>query len=551
MDLTPNTIQTMLAADRTAEAERQCRDAVSRNRDDGVAWFGLALVAEKRGDTAGRIDALQNAIRILGEQPPLLGPLADAFAEAGKLKDAKRLYRKLADAMPDNPLPLVRLADCLARSGDAAEAKTVLQKRLTQSPEQQGLHGALNQLLLEAGEGAAAVAMLKKATDAQPGRADLWVNLGHALKNTGALDRAADAYRKALDGQPLIGEAYRHLMRLDPTPSPEGLDGRMETVFADASVKSNDRAEIGFGLFHLYDRQGRHDDAWAVLDAANALMRQTVPYRADYDAAYTDTILNMVTEDYIKQRSGAGSDERPIFIVGLPRTGSTLVEQILSSHPDVAPIGESTGFDEALSAVLAERAGVSGPAALDNLNAAGFTAIADRYWRATAPLRGDAPRQTDKQLGNIRIAGLVRLAFPNAAIVLCERDEAESLFSSYSMAFSAGQAQSYSLDDLVSAYKQYHALVDHWDRVLGEGWCLRLSYESLIGDFEAEARKLVAACGLDWSDACLDFHKQKNVVRTASAPQVRQKPYKSSLQRSLPYRQWLDPYLEKITRAES
>lgn len=550
MGFDPGKIQSLLAAGQVDAAVRLCQDAIKQNADDGAAWFGLSLVAEKQGDDSGQIKALQNAVRILGDQPPLLGPLADAYAAVGKLKDAKRLYRQLVDRMPANPLPLVKLATCLSRSGQTSQARNVLEKRIAKAPEQPGLHGALNQLLLEDGRGDAAVDMLMTAAAAQPKRADLWVNLGHAQKNTGALDSAAASYRRALDADPLIGEAYRHLTRLSPEPSSDDLDRRMADVIDDPSIKAVDRADIGFGLFHRYDRAGRHDEAWSMLQTANALMRSVTPYRPDRDAAYSDVIRRTVTADYIRQRDTGRSDNRPIFIVGLPRTGSTLVEQILSSHPDVAPIGESPCFDEALTAILAERGGAADLRRLDSLNTAAFEATGNRYWQATAALRGDSPRHTDKQLANIRNVGLIRLAFPDASIVLCERDDAESLFSSYSMAFGTDQAHSYALDDLVTAYQSYYSLVDHWNAELGD-WCIPVRYERLIDDFETECRRLVAACSLDWSKACLQFYQQKNVVRTASAPQVRQKPYASSLQRSTPYRRWLDPYLAKIKPVKS
>lgn len=550
MGFDPGKIQSLLSAGQTDAAARLCHDALESNPDDGAAWFGQSLVAEKQGDDAGQIKALQKAVRILGDQPPLLGPLADAFAATGKLKDAKRLYRQLIDKMPTNPLPLVKLADCLSRTGQASEARHLLEMRIAKAPQQPGLHGALNQLLLEDGLGDAAVKLLTAATVSQPNRADLWVNLGHAQKNTGALESAAASYRRALDADPLIGEAYRHLTRLSPEPSNDDLDQRMAGVTEDPSVPAIDRADIGFGLFHRYDRAGHHDDAWSVLETANTVMRSVTPYRPDRDAAYTDVIRRTVTADYIKHRTPERADKQPIFIVGLPRTGSTLVEQILSSHPDVAPIGESACFGEALTATLAERAGAADLRRLGDLNTKAFEAIGDRYWQATAALRGDAPRHTDKQLANIRNVGLIRLAFPDASIVLCERDDAESLFSSYSMAFSADQAQSYALDDLVTAYQHYYSLVEHWRVQLGD-WCIPVRYESLIGDFESECRRLVAACSLDWSDDCLQFYEQKNVVRTASAPQVRQKPYVSSLKRSAPYRRWLDPYLDRIKPAES
>jgi len=311
-----------------------------------------------------------------------------------------------------------------------------------------------------------------------------------------------------------------------------------------ASFSQNEQIELHFALAKAYDDIGRHEHAFEHLHCGNALKRQTVVYDETAQLGTLRNIEETFTAELIAARCGLGNpSDLPIFIVGMPRSGTTLVEQILASHPRVVGAGELLHMSDL---VLGGQAGTRFPLDFPSLPGERLHRLGSLYvarLRAQAPL---ADRITDKLPFNFSVVGLIHLALPKARIIHVRRDPVDTCFSCYTNLFSQGLEFTYDLEELGRYYCAYQSLMKHWHRVLPEVAMLEVQYEELVLDFEAHARLIVDYCGLEWDARCLVFHKTKRAIRTASAAQVRRPLFSSSIGRWLPYREQLRPLLDVL-----
>jgi Sulfotransferase family len=299
---------------------------------------------------------------------------------------------------------------------------------------------------------------------------------------------------------------------------------------------------LHFALGKACSDLGRHEQSFHHLLAANSLKRRQI----DYDEAATlqlfDTTRSLVTAEVIRERTGLGDPSAtPIFIVGMPRSGSTLTEQILVSHPDVHGAGEVADFATAIMG-LDNRGPLPADVGGEELRSMGARYLASLRARAPA----GAPRITDKMLGNSRFVGLIHLALPNARIIHVRRHAVDNCLSCFSLLFRNGMGYCYDLGELGRYWRAHEALMQHWHAALPEGTMLQVCYEELVADLETQARRIIAHCGLPWTDVCLEFHRTQRPVQTASVVQVRQPIYTSSVGRWEPYKTMLRPLLDAL-----
>jgi hypothetical protein len=287
------------------------------------------------------------------------------------------------------------------------------------------------------------------------------------------------------------------------------------------------------------------------LFAGNAAKRATIDYDEATTFALFDRIETVFTRELIARKSGGGDSSRlPIFVLGMPRSGTTLVEQIIASHPMVHGAGELQTFNDVLLTVRGPDGNVLAyPEFVPALNAAALQKIGTRYVKLIAEQAPKAERITDKMPSNYYFAGLIHLALPNAKIIHTVRDPVDTCVSCFSKLFTAEQNHTYDLGELGRYYKCYEKLMAHWRRVLPEGTMLDVRYEEVIDDLEAQARRIIAYCGLPWDKNCLSFHETERPVRTASATQVRQPIYKSAVGRWRVYEEQLGPLLRALGHA--
>jgi hypothetical protein len=323
----------------------------------------------------------------------------------------------------------------------------------------------------------------------------------------------------------------------------------MEKLASDPKLVSiNDRIYLHFALGKAYGDLKDHERSFQHLLEGNALKRQQVSYNDSAERILSERIREVFTPELMRDKRDLGDPSRmPVFIVGMPRSGTTLIEQILASHPKVFGGGELLDFVEAArlrsqDAVAREFAEV-----VSRMDGQQLREIGARYFTTVQRLAPDAERITDKTPGNFRRAGLINLALPNARIIHARRDPLDTCFSCFSKLFAGNYvAYSYELTELGHAYRYYEALMAHWRQVLPPEVLLEVQYEDVVADLEAQARRIVAHCGLEWDDRCLTFHQTKRPVQTLSAIQVRQPIYRSSIGRWRAYERQLGPLIEAL-----
>ncbi len=316
------------------------------------------------------------------------------------------------------------------------------------------------------------------------------------------------------------------------------------------ALEEEQKIGLHFALGKAYADLGDHVRAFDHLVQGNALKRRRIIYDERMALAVIARIGHAFTAELIKSKSGLGvhASKVPVFIVGMPRAGTTLVEQMLASHPLVFGGGERHDFSDALAELIDTESATSPIRQLvQSLDREKLAGIAARYLAASRAIAPDAARVTDKMPANFRFAGLIHLALPQARIINVRRDPIDNCMACFSQSFADdNQAFSYDLGELGRYYRAYAELMDHWRGVLPSDVLLDVHYEELVDDFEAQARRIVAHCGLEWDERCLAFHETERRIKTASAVQVRQPLYRSAVGRWQPYRDMLKPLLDEL-----
>lgn len=370
--------------------------------------------------------------------------------------------------------------------------------------------------------------------------------LGHALKALGDIDGSIAAYRRGLAAAPANGDLWWSLANVKTVRFDDEEIARLEALVASGASEA-DRIGMHFALATALESRARYDEAFEQFRAGNAMKRKRVAYDRGGKQVLGERIREVFSERLLERvgtvgATGEGADA-PIFIVSLPRSGSTLVEQIISSHPDCN--GASELPDLGIIAMDALGDGTPGgwsPERVLDLDPAALAELGQRYLDGTRRWRAGHTRFTDKMPNNFPLAGLVALILPQARIVNCLRDPVDTGLSCYRQLFARGHHWSYDLEDIAAHYRYFQALSEHWERVL-PGRFLNVRYETLLDDFEAQARRVVEFCGLPWDPVCLRFHENRRAVRTASAGQVRQKLNRSAVGRWRHYERHLDPLI--------
>ena len=564
---------------RLAEALAAFQRAARLNPRHAAAHnnLGAALRAlDRPGEALG---AYRRALALQPHYPEAHYNLGVALGELGRHDAALAAYGEAIAQQPDYADAFVNRGLALQALRRPGEAVAAFQRAVALKPEQAHAHAALGAAWHELGAYESALAAHRRALELAPGDAGAWVRLGAALQALGRPDEAAAAARRALELTPESVEAHVGLavalqelgeaeaataavaraLALDPASARAWLIradqkrfaagdpdlATMEALLAGADARrlsSEDRLDLEFALGKAWMDIGEPAPAFARLDAGNRRMRATIRYDVATDEARLAAIAGAFTPGLMARRAGAGDpSDLPVFIVGMPRSGTTLVEQILASHPDAHGAGELNTLNEVIAA-----ARLDVPVGMASLPASALAALGGAYVARVAALAPNHRRVVDKMPGNFQHAGLIALALPNARIVHCRRSPVDTCLSIYSKKFTGRQDFAYDLAELGRYYRAYDALMAHWRGLLAPERFLELRYEDLVADLEPAARRLVSFCSLGWDDACLDFHRTRRPVRTASVNQVRQPIYRTSVARWKPYAAHLGPLLDAL-----
>jgi len=548
----------------------------------GSAYRTLGDRLTVEGNRAEADRAYGESIRASVSDPRLI-QAASALC-AGQLPVAERLLREHLKQQPTDVVAIRMLAEVAARIGRHGDAENLLRRALELAPgfeaarhnyaiilfRQQKMAEALGEIdwllerdarnlnyrnlkaasLARLGEYASAIPLYVQLLKEMPRDPRLWLSYGHALRSAGRQSESVTAYRKCIDAAPEFGEAYWSLANLKTFRFDADDIACMRKVLARTDIRDEDRYHVHFALGKALEDANEFAASFDHYALGNQLRRT----QANYDANDTTVQLRRSAAFFTRERfaglaEAGAQDPDPIFIVGLPRAGSTLIEQILASHSQVEGTMELPDLSflaRRLSGVKLKSDASKYPDSLGDMDPDGLRALGEEYLARTRIHRKtERPYFIDKMPNNFAHVGMIQLILPNAKIIDARRHPMANCFSAFKQHFARGQTFSYSLEDLGRYYRDYAGLMAHFDSVL-PGRIHRVFYERMIGDTEHEVRRLLAYCGLDFEPSCLSFHENERSVRTASSEQVRQPIYRSSVEHWKNYGQWLGPLREAL-----
>lgn len=557
--------------------ERALSQAVALKPDLSAAWGVLAQQRRMLGDSRGADEAEARQLGCAIGDPVLME--AGAALVEGRLAVAEHALRELLKARPTEIAAIRMLAEVATRLGRYEDAEALLVRCLELAP---GFTAARHNLAIvlyrqtKVGEALAEIETLQKADPANPSYRNLqaaalsqlgeyaraiavyeplladyptqpkgWMSFGHALKTVGRQDDAIAAYRKALDQLPSLGEAWWSLANLKTVRFSDADLSAMRAQLARTDISDEDRFHLEFSLGKALEDRADYAASFAAYAAGNALRKKTLDYDADETSAYLDRARALFTPAFFAARDRFGSPAPdPIFILGLPRAGSTLIEQILASHSRIEGTMELPDMP-AIAKRLGGRSRRGEPSAypdmLAGVDAEAARALGEEYLARTAPQRKlGRPLFIDKMPNNYAHVGLIHLILPNAKIIDARRHPLGCCFSGFKQHFARGQGFTYDLTDLGRYYADYVALMAHFDSVL-PGRVHRVIYEAMVADPETEVRRLLDYCALPFEPGCLKFYENDRAVRTASSEQVRRPIFTDGLEQWKHYEPWLEP----------
>lgn len=473
----------------------------------------------------------------------LLGMLA---AELGKQKLSIQMLRNSIKLEPRFFGAYIDLAGELLETDELEECHAVLQEAIKLQPELALPRTLLGILHNKAGRFEQAAEVFKEVLEKQPDHVVSLTGLGHALKTIGRGEEAVETYRHCIKAFPAFGEAYWGLANLKTFRFSDDEIATMEENVDDENLLGESRINLNYSLGKAYEDRDSYDQAFYRYDRGAKLRWSN----ESYDHAHTrndhDEIIKTITPEVLRQNTGFGNpDPAPIFIVGLPRSGSTLIEQILASHSQVDGTHELPDLPHAINAINRQKLeGFDYPQALP-LYGEALATIGRQYIASTRRYRGDAPFFTDKMPGNFASVGLIALILPNAKIVNARRHPLDSCMSCYKQLFYKGQKFSYDLVKLGEYYLEYQRMMDYWNEIL-PGKVLDVQYEEMVADQENQTRRLLEYCDLDWEENCLRFYETDRAVVTASSEQVRLPIYSRSVNSWRRFEKHLGPLIEVL-----
>jgi tetratricopeptide (TPR) repeat protein len=569
-------------ADRTAEAIATLRRALQLKPDSVDAWRVLAEQLDVIGDAEGADGARAAQIKAATKDPRLLEaagalvandlPVAEArlrahliayptdvaalrmLAEvAGRLKrysDAAILLERCLELAPSFDAARHNYAVVLNREGKAAQALSHIERLLAKEPRNLGYRSLKAAILANAGDYGESIKVYETLLIDHPRQSKLWMSYGHALRTHGRQPESIAAYRRSIALEPTLGETYWSLANLK-TFRFESADVRaMRAALAANDLSDDDRLHFEFALGKALEDEGRYEESFGHYARGNATRRRLFPHSLEDNSKFVERSKTVFTADFFAARAGSGcTGPDAIFIVGLPRAGSTLIEQILSSHSQVEGTMELPDIPRIAAEIFRREAPTGGLGfahAVAQFTPEELCALGERFLADTRGQRKtDKPFFIDKMPNNCLFVSLIHLILPNAKIIDARRHPLGCCFSGFKQHFARGQSFTYGLEDIGRYYRDYVEMMAHIDAVL-PGRVHRVFYEAMIDDTEAEVRRLLDYCGLPFEAGCLKFYDNDRAVRTASSEQVRQPIFREGMDHWKHFDPWLGPLKEAL-----
>jgi predicted Zn-dependent protease len=479
-----------------------------------------------------------------GNHPEAMRVLAKIGVANDVLDDAETLLAAVLVLKPDYHAARHDYTHTLIQRHKHKQALDEARKLLEVDPNDSDYRSLAATALVGLGEHHQAIALYRDMIADRPNDPDVRLWIAHALKTVGQVPEAIAAYQAATHARPDFGDAYWSLANLKMYRFGDDEIARMRAQESAPTTALEDRIHLCFALGKAYEDRGETADSWRHYERGNALKRAESRYRPEIIETNTRKQIEVCTPAFFAQRSGWGDQSPdPIFILGLPRAGSTLIEQILASHSQVEGTQELPDIQRMVIEIQGRDPDLDNPlypAALAGMTQQDFARLGQRYMADTRIYRTGKPVFIDKMPNNFRHIGLIHLILPNARIIDARRDPMSCCFSNLKQLFAQGQEFSYSIEDIARYYRTYLELMRHWDAVL-PGRVLRVQHEDVVNDLAGSVSRILDYCNLPFEPACIEFHKSTRSVRTPSSEQVRQPIFRDGLDQWKKFEPWLEP----------
>jgi tetratricopeptide (TPR) repeat protein len=470
------------------------------------------------------------------------------------LDDAELLLDAVLQIAPDYRAARYDFALALLERHKHLRAREELDKLLKLEPQNRNYLTSYATALVGLGEHDRAATIYRQLLVDAPRAFDLQLSLGHCLKTLGQQQEAIAAYRAAAAARADYGDAYWSLANLKTYRFTDDEIARMREQQVASATALVDRYHLSFALGKAYEDRGEYEQSFGFYEQGNALKRSESRYRPEHMERNTRLQIEVCTRSFFDERRGVGFDSRdPIFIIGLPRAGSTLLEQILASHSLVQGTQELPDIPRRVVELQGREPDMENPrypGALAGLTAEELRQLGEKYIRDTRIHRTNRPYFIDKMPNNFRHLGLIHLILPNARIIDARREPMACCFSNLKQLFANGQEFTYSIEDIARYYRTYLDLMEHWDEAL-PGRVLRVHHQDVVDDLEGNVRRIFDFCGLEFEVGCVEFYKNERSVRTASSEQVRRPIFREGLDQWRNFERWLGPLREALGDAVS
>ncbi len=544
------------ALDNAVEAEAAYRQALKINPYSWQPAYNLANLFQIQRRFAEAETTYVQVVQLRPEFDQAWFDLGNCLFAQARYPEAEISYREALRLNPDYAQAHNQLGIALKEQERLADAEQSYRNALQLKPDYMEVHNNLGNVLRELDRIPEAQECYHRALELNPEYTEAHNNLGIALKAAGRLEEARASLEKAIAINPEFLEPHFGIATLktyrDNDPHIAQLERQLATVH---ELKPDAQIRCWFAVGKMYEDLGRYDESFTAYEKGNRLKFSSLTWDEEKETALVGRIKKIFSKEFFARADViAGTAHRmpasqrtPIFILGMPRSGTSLLEQILATHPGVFGAGELMAMNEVIVHAMPDEDYQRYPDAIAKFSPVQWQQLGQNYLRKVWKLAPDATHITDKMPANFLHIGMIHLMFPNAKIIHAMRDPMDSCFSNYSRLFNKNNiAFSYDLQALGHYYNRYNALMEHWHAVLPAGTILDSRYEDMVENTEAQARRVLDYIGLPWDEQCLDFHKNKRRVKTASQAQVQKPIYKSSVARWKSYEKYLGSLAELL-----